>query len=95
MKRIFIFLTLTTVLYSCKKEIKEITMVEDKVEKTLTKMEQNLNKYVSVKLTADLSSLSDKERQMLPVLIDAAEKMNDLFWYEAYGDGQNLLLSIE
>jgi hypothetical protein len=57
-------------------------------------MQQNLNKYVSVELTADLSSLSANERRMLPILIDAAEKMNALFWYEAYGDRQALLNGI-
>ena len=57
-------------------------------------MQKNLSKYVSVKLTSDLSKLSDNERKMIPVLIKAANKMNDLFWYESYGDKAELLNSI-
>ena len=72
MKQILIFLMVTSVFYSCKKEEKVVTVVEDKVEKIPTEMQQNLNKYVSVELTADLSSLSANERRMLPILIDAA-----------------------
>ena len=45
-----------------------------------------LNKYTPFKLTADLSKLSDNNRKMIPLLIEAGEIMNDLFWYEAYGD---------
>lgn len=41
--------------------------------------------YVPVKLTADLSSLTAEDRQMLPLLIQAADIMDSLFWYEAWG----------
>ncbi|MDB9960846.1 Zn-dependent hydrolase [Oceanihabitans sp.] len=94
MKQILIILMVTTVFYSCKKEDKAMAVVEEKEEQTPTEMQQNLNKYVSVELTADLSSLSANQRRMLPILIDAAEKMNALFWYEAYGDSQSLLNGI-
>jgi hypothetical protein len=57
-------------------------------------MQKNLGKYVNVKLTSDLSDLSENEIKMLPILIEAADKMNDLFWYEAYGDKDELLNSI-
>lgn len=42
--------------------------------------------YKQVKLTADLTSLSEQEKQMIPLLIEASAIMDDLFWYEAYGD---------
>jgi hypothetical protein len=41
--------------------------------------------YVPVKLTADLSALSDGDRRMLPLLIGAAQIMDSLFWREAWG----------
>ncbi|MEO7081788.1 MAG: Zn-dependent hydrolase, partial [Flavobacteriales bacterium] len=41
--------------------------------------------YVPVKLTADLSTLSEEDRQMLPLLIEAAQIMDTLFWQEAWG----------
>lgn len=78
--------------FSCNEEKKAETLSE---ETTPTKMENNLSKYVNVKLTSDLSKLTDNEREMIPILIKAANKMNDLFWYEAYGDKAELLNSIE
>ena len=53
-----------------------------------------LAKYTPVKLSADTSGLSAKERQMLPLLIEAARAMDDVFWREAYGDPAPLLSSI-
>ncbi|MBQ0768546.1 MAG: Zn-dependent hydrolase [Bizionia sp.] len=81
-------------LWSCKNDVdKTTTPLETDMEQT--EMQDNLDKYVSVKLTSDLSGLTDNERKMLPILIKAADKMNALFWYEAYGDCDALLNSIE
>ena len=58
-------------------------------------MQAKLDKYTSVKLTTDLSVLTDKEKQMIPILIQAGDIMNELFWYEAYGDGEALLANLD
>lgn len=50
-----------------------------------------LDKYTPFQLTTDLSRLSENEKKMLPYLIKAADIMNQLFWYEAYGKKENLL----
>ena len=50
--------------------------------------------YAPFRLTADLSSLSPEERQMLGLFIDAAQIMDDLFWKQAYGDRDRLLNGI-
>ena len=42
--------------------------------------------YVEFRLVADLSHLSDRQRQMLVLLIEASQIMDDLFWRQAYGD---------
>jgi hypothetical protein len=42
--------------------------------------------YAEFTLTADLSYLTDKQREMIAVLIQASEIMDDLFWKQAYGD---------
>jgi len=91
MKNILAMLSLMVIVSSCKEDKKEVVSEEP----TQTEMQKNLGKYVSVKLTSDVNKLSEKEQQMLPLLIKAAEKMNDLFWYEAYGDKTELLNSIE
>jgi hypothetical protein len=52
--------------------------------------------YAPVTLTADLSGLSARERQMLGLFIDAAVVMDDLFWQQAYpGDRQAFLAGLE
>jgi len=51
--------------------------------------------YSTVRLTADLSSLSERQKQMIPLLIDASRIMDELFWLQAYGEKAPLLASIE
>jgi len=40
--------------------------------------------YAPVTLSADLKGLTEKERTMVSLLIDAAKIMDDLFWQQAY-----------
>ncbi len=54
----------------------------------------NPDKYVPVRLTADLSALTEKEKKMIPILIDAAKIMDELFWFEAYGEKEEFLSDI-
>jgi hypothetical protein len=54
-----------------------------------------LNDFASFKLTTDTSVLSENEKKMIPLLIDAANIMDELFWIEAYGDKQVLLDSLK
>jgi hypothetical protein len=52
--------------------------------------------YAPVTLSADLKGLTDKERTMVSLLIDAAEIMDDLFWQQAYpGDRAALLAGLK
>ncbi|MFK5878382.1 MAG: Zn-dependent hydrolase [Flavobacteriaceae bacterium] len=96
MKKIIFLATILVAMISCqskgdaRKPTKQVT-----VEQNVTDMQKNLSKYVTVKLTADVGKLTDNERKMLPLLIQAADIMNDLFWYESYGDKEALLNSID
>ena len=56
--------------------------------------QKKLNEYVEFTLTSDLSKLSENQRKMIPLLIQVAEIMDDLFWKEAYGDKNALLNSL-
>ena len=58
-------------------------------------VQQMLAKYTTVRLTTDLSQLSEGERRMLPLLIDAARAMDEVFWMQAYGPRDSLLASID
>ena len=92
----FIVLILLVGIVSCGSDDKA-RKPKEKVtsEKMNADMQKNLDKYVSFKLTSDMTVLSEKEREMIPILIEAAKEMNKMFWYEAYGDKQTLLESIE
>jgi len=50
--------------------------------------------YATVRLTADLGHLTERQRQMIPLLIQASKIMNDLYWLQAYGERKPLLDSI-
>jgi len=51
--------------------------------------------YTKVKLATDLGSLSEKQEQMIPILIEVADIMDGLFWQQAYGDKQTFLAGIK
>ena len=42
--------------------------------------------YADFTLTADLSELTDGQKQMIALLIDASQIMDDLYWRQTYGD---------
>jgi len=54
-------------------------------------MDAKLAKYTTVRLTSDLSGLSENERRMIPLLIDAAREMDAVFRMQAYGNLDSLL----
>ena len=58
-------------------------------------IEKKLARYTTVRLTADLAKLSENERKMIPLLIDAARSMDAIFWWQAYGNRDSLLESIK
>ncbi|MFT6882192.1 MAG: hypothetical protein ACJAVY_000988 [Marinoscillum sp.] len=62
---------------------------------TESTMTAKLDDYKKVKLTTDLSVLSENEKLMIPKMIEVAKIMDELFWYEAYGDKDALLNSLE
>jgi len=55
---------------------------------------ERLARYTTVRLNVDVSSLTQRERQMLPLLIDAARAMNQPFWAEAFGNDDSLSRTI-
>ena len=57
-------------------------------------IEKKLSQYTTVRLTADLSKLTQNERRMIPHLIDAARSMDAIFWRQAYGNRDSLIKSI-
>ncbi len=55
---------------------------------------QRLARYSTVRLGADTTALTARERRMVPLLIDAAREMHNIYWQQAYGSRDSLLQSI-
>ncbi|SKB71486.1 dipeptidyl-peptidase 3 family protein [Daejeonella lutea] len=51
--------------------------------------------YAKVKLTTDIQKLTENQRQVLPLLIQAAQVMDELFWAQAYPQRDSLLATIK
>jgi len=58
-------------------------------------MKEKLDEFAPFKLTADISHLSDKEKDILPYLFDAAKIMESLYWKQAIGNKEEFLARIE
>jgi hypothetical protein len=67
----------------------------EKKAEAVDSMKLKVDEYATVKLTADLSKLTDKEKEMLPYLFEAAQIMDELYWLQTYGDNKKILDSIK
>ncbi len=56
---------------------------------------EKIKDYALFELTADLGGLSENQKRMIPILIEVADIMNELFWRQAYGNKEELLNSID
>ena len=74
-------LLVSLVVVSCAEEPPPETAVT-----ALEKVEVRPEIYADFTLTTDLSHLSDEQRQMIALLIDAAQIMDGLFWRQSFGD---------
>ena len=91
MNKLTLLLIAGVLLCQCSAPQNESDQADDS---ELTQMEKKVAIYKEVKLTSDLTQLSEKEKQMIPLMIEAAKIMDNLFWFEAYGDKEELLNSI-
>ena len=98
MKNLILILFVSILFFSCESETKPINQSDDTNSNSSNNQsayQAKLDKYVPVKLTTDIDGLSEKEKQMIPILIKAARVMDDLFWYESYGDKAALMDGIK
>lgn len=61
----------------------------------MSPMQKKINEYAVVKLTTDMSKLTEKEKQMIPVLLEVAQVMDDIFWEQTWGNKNALLDTIK
>ena len=55
---------------------------------------QHLASYAPVKLDADLSAFSKRQKKMIALLVEAADSMNAIYWRQSWGDKDALLSRI-
>ncbi|MDX8339664.1 Zn-dependent hydrolase [Draconibacterium sp. IB214405] len=89
MRKLFILFVATTMAFGCSTNTKKETKQKIEMEENTT-IKEKADEFVSFKLTTDLNELSEKEKQMLPLLLDAAKLMEQIYWQEAYGDKEEL-----
>ncbi|MCL3780910.1 Zn-dependent hydrolase [Prolixibacteraceae bacterium JC049] len=65
-----------------------------KEEVKVSPYQQKADEFAEFKLTTDLSQLSEKEKQMLPLLFEAAKIAESIFWKQAYGDKNEVLAKV-
>jgi len=100
---VILILLLTVLLSSCDRNDPSIadqdTGAEASVSEETTAAESEKTSrydiYAEVRLNTDLSHLSDNQKQMVGLLIDAGKITNEIFWLQVWGDKQELLNSID
>ncbi|MFW5830996.1 MAG: dipeptidyl-peptidase 3 family protein [Prolixibacteraceae bacterium] len=86
MNKVISVVLMTAFFYGCasspnsKKDTETNNEMKDKVEE-----------YAPFELKTDLSVLTENEKQMLPLLFEAADIMNEIFWVEAFGNVEELV----
>lgn len=84
-------------LMSCDNSAGNEEEVQDVVveAKSYTALESaNLNVFTEVELSADISHLTDNEKQMLRIMFQVADIMEGIYWQQAYGDRDEFLSGI-
>ncbi len=58
-------------------------------------MKNRIANFEEVTLTTDLSWLSENEREIIRILMKAADIMDDIFWTQSYGEKDHLLNNLD
>ena len=92
MKKQLNFITIAIFLFSCSPTAKKDEVKSEASQEVDTvSIDDRLSKYVEVKLTTDISRLSEQQKKMLPLIIRAAQQMDAIFWQQAYGNPSELM----
>ena len=85
MKRVFYIFLIAALSAGCSQGSKRGEKMDVKSE-----LQKKVEEFATFKLTTDLSVLTEKEKQMLPLLLEAAKIMDDIYWWQAFGDKKEL-----
>ncbi len=94
---LFLGVSIAACLFACTNT--ENNTVKNSEKKTTDSLQdyvdQRIGIYEKVKLTTNLNVLTASERNVLPLLIEAAKIMDELFWKQAYPQRDSLLNTIK
>lgn len=85
MKHIVSLLIATSLMFGCN----SISKKESKMEVN-SDIVKKANEFVPFALTTDFSVLTEKEKQILPLLLEASKLIDDLYWQQAFGNKDSL-----
>lgn len=85
---------LTILVFSCNTSTESTEKETTDTAEAVAVIPPNPDKYVPFQLTANMDGLADNYKQMIPILIEAAQIMDELFWYEAYGEKEDFLADL-
>lgn len=93
MKKLLLPAVTALVILSCNSNTENANTAEEKKDSAQSYVSKRLAGFATVKLTTDVSKLSESEKKMIPLLIQAADLMNDLYWQQCYGKNKDSLLN--
>ncbi|MCG6186384.1 dipeptidyl-peptidase 3 family protein [Maribellus maritimus] len=85
MKKVLVLMLAVIVLFACNSTSQKKETIQEN-----NTMKQKAEEFVPFALKTDLNVLTEKEKQMLPLLFDAAKIMEEIYWKEAFGEKDNL-----
>jgi hypothetical protein len=85
-RNILFIVALVFLTISCKQRIQTM---EEKSE-----YQQLVEQFAEVTLQADLSHLSENEKEILKIFLDISEIIDEMFWTQSYGNKEELLSKI-
>lgn len=81
MKNIAVIIILAVIFFGCNSTSKKEGKMDVNME-----IKKKADEFVSFKLTTDFNVLTNNEKQMLPLLYEAAGIIENIFWLQAFGD---------
>lgn len=74
---------------ACKEE--DSNMDNETDETAEMSVQEKVEQFIPVTLTADIRNLTDNQKKMLPILFETAKLMDEIFWMQAYGNKEELM----
>ncbi len=97
MKKIINFLLISLFFVACsqKTQIRKPVQKVTYQKEIIHPMQEKINRYAVFQLKTDTSKLSDNEKKMIPLLIKAVRMMDEVYWWETFGDKNELFSKVD